>query len=173
MWKYREKFQISTGVWQEYLSGKWQYWSILDFILKPSYSSYLAAYEDGTDSVSKHRHIKFRYQAITQKKAYSTGVISMCCQLSLHFVLVGLYLRLYSFSCIVLVSVHIFEDLPHQRQKRFPTVDLFIGRVSSGYKIILTGGFSMKKKRFGNIGLHCYHPHIQIFFSDVLVIYSP
>jgi hypothetical protein len=48
MWKYHEKFQISTDMWQEYLSGKWQYWSILDFILKSSHSSYLAAYEDGT-----------------------------------------------------------------------------------------------------------------------------
>ena len=34
-------------------------------------SSYLPAYEDGTDSVTKRRHIKFRRQGITQKKAYN------------------------------------------------------------------------------------------------------
>jgi hypothetical protein len=32
---------------------------------------YLLAYEDGTDSVSKRRHIKFRRQGITQKKTYN------------------------------------------------------------------------------------------------------
>jgi hypothetical protein len=32
---------------------------------------YLPAYEDGTDSVSKRRHIKFRRRGITQKKAYN------------------------------------------------------------------------------------------------------
>jgi hypothetical protein len=38
-------------------------------ILKPSYySSYLPAYEDGTDSVPKRRHTKFRRRGITQKK---------------------------------------------------------------------------------------------------------
>jgi len=36
-----------------------------------SYSSDLPAYEDATDSVPKHRHIKFRHWGITQKKAYS------------------------------------------------------------------------------------------------------
>jgi hypothetical protein len=40
-------------------------------IPKPSYSSYPPAYEDGTDSVPKHQHIKFRCQGITQKKAYN------------------------------------------------------------------------------------------------------
>jgi hypothetical protein len=39
--------------------------------LKPSHASYLPAYEDGTDSVLKHRHIKFRRWGITQKKAYN------------------------------------------------------------------------------------------------------
>ena len=29
------------------------------------------AYEDGTDSVPKRRHIKFRPRGITQKKAYN------------------------------------------------------------------------------------------------------
>jgi hypothetical protein len=29
------------------------------------------AYEDGTESVPKRRHIKFRHRGITQKKAYS------------------------------------------------------------------------------------------------------
>jgi hypothetical protein len=37
--------------------------------LKPSHTSYLPAYEDGTDSVLKRRHIKFRRQGTTQKKA--------------------------------------------------------------------------------------------------------
>jgi len=39
--------------------------------LKPSHSKYLPAYEDGTDSVPKHRHIQFRGWGITQKKAYN------------------------------------------------------------------------------------------------------
>jgi hypothetical protein len=33
--------------------------------------SYLPAYENGTDSVPKRRHIKFRYRGITQKKSYN------------------------------------------------------------------------------------------------------
>ena len=39
--------------------------------LKPSHTSYLPAYEDGTDSVPKCLHIKFRRRGITQKKAYN------------------------------------------------------------------------------------------------------
>jgi hypothetical protein len=35
------------------------------------HSSHLPAYDDGTDSVPKRRHIKFRRQGITQKKAYN------------------------------------------------------------------------------------------------------
>ena len=35
------------------------------------------AYEDGTDSVPKRRHIKFRRQGITQKKAYNIGNINL------------------------------------------------------------------------------------------------
>ena len=42
-------------------------------ILKPSHFSYLSAYEDGTDSVPKRRHIKFRRRGITQKKAYKVN----------------------------------------------------------------------------------------------------
>jgi len=38
-------------------------------ILNPSYSSYLPAYEDGTDSFQKRWQIKFRRQGITQQKA--------------------------------------------------------------------------------------------------------
>jgi len=34
-------------------------------------SSYLPVYEDRTGSVPKRRHIKFRLQRITQKKAYN------------------------------------------------------------------------------------------------------
>jgi len=40
-------------------------------ILKPTHPSYLSAYEDGTASVPKHRHIKFRRRGITKKKAYN------------------------------------------------------------------------------------------------------
>jgi len=39
-------------------------------ILKLSHPSYLSAYEDGTNSVPKRRHIKFRRRGITQKKAH-------------------------------------------------------------------------------------------------------
>ena len=35
-------------------------------------SSYLSTYEGGTDSVPKHRHIKFRSRGITQKEAYNS-----------------------------------------------------------------------------------------------------
>ena len=38
-------------------------------------SVYLPAYEDGTDSVPKRRHIKFRRRGITQKKAYNRKLI--------------------------------------------------------------------------------------------------
>jgi hypothetical protein len=34
-------------------------------------SIFTPAYEDGTDSVPKRRHIKFRRRRITQKKAYN------------------------------------------------------------------------------------------------------
>ena len=40
-------------------------------ILKTSHPLYLPAYEDGTDSVPKRRHIKFRRRGITQKKTYN------------------------------------------------------------------------------------------------------
>jgi hypothetical protein len=39
-------------------------------------SSYLPAYEDVTDSVPKRRHIKFRRQLITQKKAHNKCLIT-------------------------------------------------------------------------------------------------
>jgi len=38
-------------------------------ILNPSHSSHLLAYEDGTDSVPKCWHVKFRHRGITTKKA--------------------------------------------------------------------------------------------------------
>jgi len=41
--------------------------------LKPSHSSYLPAYEEGTHSVPKLWHIKFGRRGITQKKAYKCG----------------------------------------------------------------------------------------------------
>ena len=37
---------------------------------QPVGSSHLSAYEDGTDSVPKRGHIKFRRRGVTQKKAY-------------------------------------------------------------------------------------------------------
>ena len=42
------------------------------------FPSYLSAYEDGTDSVPKHRHIKFGSRGITQKKAYSKCLYIVC-----------------------------------------------------------------------------------------------
>jgi len=39
-------------------------------------SSYLPTYEDGKDSVSKRRYIKFRRLGITHKKAYNIYVLS-------------------------------------------------------------------------------------------------
>ena len=41
------------------------------FHLHRQVGAYLPAYEDGTDSVPKRRHIKFRHREITQKKAYN------------------------------------------------------------------------------------------------------
>jgi hypothetical protein len=38
------------------------------------------AYEDGTDSVPKRRHINFRRRGITQKKAYNKGDIPWWCK---------------------------------------------------------------------------------------------
>jgi len=43
---------------------------------------YLSAYEDGTDSVPKRRHINFRRQGITEKKAYGKRII--CCDILVH-----------------------------------------------------------------------------------------
>jgi hypothetical protein len=37
--------------------------------------AHVHAYEDGTDSVPKRRHINFRRRGITQKKAYNIIVI--------------------------------------------------------------------------------------------------
>ena len=44
-------------------------------IFKTSRPSYLFAYEDGTNSVPKRRHIKFRRRGITQQKAYSMTTV--------------------------------------------------------------------------------------------------
>jgi hypothetical protein len=48
------------------------------FLLQPSHTSYLPAYEDGTDSVPRRRHIKFRRREITQKKAYNIWIVHIC-----------------------------------------------------------------------------------------------
>ena len=56
------------------------------------------------------------------------------------------------FSRIVSVSVTYFHSSASLRTtKRFPAVDLFIGRVSSRFKTILTGGSSMGKKGLGTL----------------------
>jgi len=74
----------------------------------------------------------------------------MCCQLSLRFVLVSLYLRLYS---VVSVSVtHFYRSASPKATKRFPGVDLFVGRVSSRYeKIIIGDSPPWKKKGLGTL----------------------
>ena len=59
-------------------------------ILKPSYSSFLPAYEDGTNSVPKRRHIKFRRQGTTQKKAYNTPAFLQFSSTKLYWDITGL-----------------------------------------------------------------------------------
>jgi len=85
-------------------------------ILNPSFSSYLPAYEDGTDSFQKRWHIKFRRQGITQQKAYniqntakvwSQELWDVCGRLSFF-----LYIPVVRTWCIVFV--------PHFKQWRLP-----------------------------------------------------
>jgi len=45
---------------------------------------HLPAYKDGTDSVSKRRHIKFRRRGITQKKTYNILNIILVHDPALH-----------------------------------------------------------------------------------------
>jgi hypothetical protein len=44
-------------------------------ILNRSHTSYLPAYEDGTDSVPKRWYLNYRRRGITQKKAYDIFVL--------------------------------------------------------------------------------------------------
>ena len=53
-------------------------------ILNPSHSSYVPAYEDGTDSVPKHWHTKFRHRGFTQKKAYNSTILTLMSCLVLY-----------------------------------------------------------------------------------------
>jgi hypothetical protein len=54
-------------------------------ILNPSYPSYQTAYEDGTDSVRKCWHIKFRRWGNTQKKVYDVkGIHIVAMQKSIY-----------------------------------------------------------------------------------------
>jgi len=46
--------------------------SILNSGVSRKNSSAYTTYEDGTDSVLKHQHIKFRHWGITQKKEYNS-----------------------------------------------------------------------------------------------------
>jgi gamma-glutamylcysteine synthetase len=43
----------------------------------PNVILHLPAYEDGTDSVPKRRHIKFRRREITQKKTYNKTYVHL------------------------------------------------------------------------------------------------
>jgi len=45
---------------------------------------YLLVYEDGTDSVPKRRHIKFRRRGISQKKTYNKYYQEVCSFDSVH-----------------------------------------------------------------------------------------
>jgi len=69
-------------------------------ILNPSYSSYLPTYEDGTDSVLKHWHVKFRRQGITQKKAYNIQYTAkvwnqeFICSYTLWFWLLSMFIHI-------------------------------------------------------------------------------
>jgi len=75
----------------------------------------------------------------------NTGVISMCCQLSLRFVLVSLYLRWYS---VLSVSVtYFYRSASLKATKRFPGVDLFLDRVSSRYEKNFVGGYPPREKK--------------------------
>ena len=66
-------------------------------ILKPSHSSYLPAYDDGTDSIPKRQNIKFRRQGITQKKAYNNLQFFASYTSSLH--LLQTDISVVSFNC--------------------------------------------------------------------------
>ena len=52
------------------------------FLIPSSFYSHLPAYEDGTDSVPKRRHIHSRRRGITQKKAYNIVKITLHCLLN-------------------------------------------------------------------------------------------
>jgi len=54
-------------VWLEPNLFPYKYYDILNH----NHPSYLPTYEDGTESVPKRRHIKFRRRGITQKKTYN------------------------------------------------------------------------------------------------------
>jgi len=79
-------------------------------------SSYLPAYEDGTDSVPKRWHIKFRRRGITQKKAYNNdGNVKYGTDIKLTatlipLLLVGMHTRLLpSIGCSCVLGLVAFD----------------------------------------------------------------
>ena len=79
--KYIHHIVVLTEIYCRFTINSLSYhttgWHLLDPLLHfhrqigMKYTSYLPAYEDGTDNVPKRRHIKLRSRGITQKKAYS------------------------------------------------------------------------------------------------------
>jgi len=57
---------IGLGYFQAKLSPVWIHQLFSNLVI-----IHLLAYKDGTDSVPKRRHIKFRRRGITQKKKYN------------------------------------------------------------------------------------------------------
>ena len=74
--------------------------------LKPSHTFYLPAYEDGTDSVPKHQHIKFRRRQITQKKVFNNLRL-----FSLH--ILGFECKKHSISDIVFRNITVSNKKKH------------------------------------------------------------
>jgi len=69
------------------------------------HSSYLPAYEDGTESVPKCQHIKFRRRGITQKKAYRNKTVCVGCIERRLLVSIFPY-SVVCLNCVVPVSMH-------------------------------------------------------------------
>ena len=72
-------FQTFTMFWMLY-AFFWVFHRCLNFISRhfgalSVPASYLPAYEVGTDTVPKRRHVKFRCWGIAQKKTYNSSVV--------------------------------------------------------------------------------------------------
>jgi hypothetical protein len=72
---------------------------------------HLLAYEDGTDSVPKCRHIKFRHRGITQKKTNNIIVVAFCIFLAGNFQAVVKLFGQNGFLCSETNSFRVFP--PH------------------------------------------------------------